>query len=111
MSFDIPLTIEPQVIEYAQSEHITQDEAIVRLIQAGLTASHRADPHGHPTAATIVDKTRPSSGPGVARRGPRAPLLMDDPESIIGLFADTPRFRESIESVIARRSQRYGTES
>jgi hypothetical protein len=41
MSFDIPIAIEPEIIQYAQAEHITEAEAIVRLIQAGLSASHR----------------------------------------------------------------------
>jgi len=41
MTFDIPVTIEPEILQYAQSEHITENEAIVRLIQAGLTITHR----------------------------------------------------------------------
>jgi hypothetical protein len=42
------------------------------------------------------------------RRGPQPPLRTDDPEAIIGLFADVPGFRESIDAVIARRAERYG---
>ncbi len=38
MNFDLPATIEPQVIQYAQEEQITPAEAIERLIQAGLNA-------------------------------------------------------------------------
>ncbi len=41
MSFDIPMTIEPEIMQYAQLEHITADEAVVRLIQVGLTTSRR----------------------------------------------------------------------
>jgi hypothetical protein len=38
MSIDIPAAIEPDIVQYAQSERITASEAIVRLIQAGLDA-------------------------------------------------------------------------
>jgi hypothetical protein len=43
MSFDIPIAIEPQIIQYAESEHITESEAIVRLIQAGLSTKAQED--------------------------------------------------------------------
>lgn len=36
MSFDIPTSIEPQVQQFAHAQHISPDEAIVRLIVAGL---------------------------------------------------------------------------
>lgn len=36
MSFEIPANIEPDVRHYAQAQHITADEAVVRLIKAGL---------------------------------------------------------------------------
>ena len=36
MSFDIPATMEPEIIRFAQTEHITEAEAIVRLIELGL---------------------------------------------------------------------------
>ena len=36
MSFDIPQYIEPSIEQYANAQHITHDEAIIRLIQAGL---------------------------------------------------------------------------
>jgi hypothetical protein len=43
MGFDIPSTIEPEIIQYATSMHITTEEAIVRLIQAGLTIQESED--------------------------------------------------------------------
>ena len=43
MSFDIPVAIEPEIIQYAQTERITESEAIVRLIQAGLNARATED--------------------------------------------------------------------
>ena len=36
MSFDIPRHIESEVQEYAGTQHISTDEAILRLIQSGL---------------------------------------------------------------------------
>ncbi len=128
MSFDIPVAIEPQIIEYAQSEHITEGEAIVRLIQAGLSAYQQQPGQnailsdfgslGDPMDAAILDEAMEAaalknasplpSGPGTPRRGPRAPIRTDNAESIIGLFANSPGFSQSIDSVIAKRSQRYG---
>ena len=36
MSFDIPRQYEPKIRQFAQSQHITTDEALNRIIQAGL---------------------------------------------------------------------------
>ncbi len=36
MSLEIPANLEPDIQRYAQQEHITQDEAVLRLIQTGL---------------------------------------------------------------------------
>lgn len=36
MSFDIPPNIEPQIQKFADALHISANEALVRLIQAGL---------------------------------------------------------------------------
>ena len=36
MSFDIPSSIEPEIKQYADSQHITLDEAIVKLLKVGL---------------------------------------------------------------------------
>jgi hypothetical protein len=36
MSFDIPTYIEPQVQQFAHAQHISADEAVIRLIEAGL---------------------------------------------------------------------------
>ena len=40
MSFDIPPFIEPMIQQYAAEKDISKDEAIVRLIQEGFSASH-----------------------------------------------------------------------
>ena len=39
MSFDIPQYFEPQIEKYAQALHISHDEAVIRLIQTGLSAT------------------------------------------------------------------------
>ena len=41
MSFDLPSNIEPQVLEYAKSQHLSENDALVRLVQAGLLAQKR----------------------------------------------------------------------
>ena len=40
MSFDIPTYIEPQVQQFAHAQYISADEAVVRLIEAGLNLIH-----------------------------------------------------------------------
>lgn len=47
MSFDIPASIEPSVREYADSHHVSTNEALVMLIQAGLRASDKQDSFDH----------------------------------------------------------------
>jgi len=41
MSLDLPINIERDLEEYAQSEHISPAEAAVKFIQSGLKASRR----------------------------------------------------------------------
>lgn len=36
MSFDIPASIEPSVKQYAAAQHISTDEALLRLLQIGV---------------------------------------------------------------------------
>ncbi|MGO8671142.1 MAG: hypothetical protein ACLQVD_07255 [Capsulimonadaceae bacterium] len=128
MSFDIPMTIEPEIIRYAKSEQITPQEAVIRLIQAGLSTTSTEDARiqellGEPMNvqdAAMMDEVvemamRARSGELpqflTARRGPRAPLRTDDAHGIIGMFAGKSGFQEAIESVIANRSERYGKQS
>lgn len=42
MSFDIPTEIEHDIQRYAQQEHITPEEAVLRLIEAGLAIKNPA---------------------------------------------------------------------
>jgi len=98
MNFDIPLDIEQEIQQYAQAEHITADEAVVKLIHAGLTAQ---------TSNSASLDEYPRAQAHRVRRGPRPPISTDDAESVIGMFAGKPDFLESVEAVIATRSQRY----
>ena len=41
MSFDLPASIERELEQYAQAEHITPVEAAVKFIQSGLKAKRR----------------------------------------------------------------------
>ena len=41
MSFDLPASIERELEQYAQAEHITTVEAAVKFIQSGLKAKRR----------------------------------------------------------------------
>jgi hypothetical protein len=41
MGFNIPLSVQRDVQEYAQAEHISADEAAVKLIREALKASRR----------------------------------------------------------------------
>jgi len=43
MSIDIPTYIETDIEQYAQSEHISTHEAVVKLIYAGLNAEAREE--------------------------------------------------------------------
>ncbi len=50
MSFDLPASIERDLELYAQAEHISPSEAVIKFVQSGLksnkrkTASHQAEP-------------------------------------------------------------------
>ena len=70
MSFDIPAYIEPQVQQFAQKQHITPAEAIVRLIEAGLSIQ---------PAERQASMPRPSYGAlfGAAKGGYGSPEAVD----------------------------------
>ncbi len=96
MSFEpLPPHLEQSVQRFASQQHITHDEAVIRLIETGLTTAG-------------ADDGNLSASPRQSKKGSRAPRSTENPEAIIGLFADLPGFRESIDAVIARRAQRYG---
>jgi len=41
MSFDLPINVERDLEQYAQAEHITPAEAVVKFVQSGLRADKR----------------------------------------------------------------------
>jgi len=41
MSFDLPINVERDLERYAQAEHITPAEAVVKFVQSGLKSSKR----------------------------------------------------------------------
>lgn len=49
MSLDIPSNVERGIQQFAQQEHITHDEAVLRLIETGLSASQ-------PVAKTVFEQ-------------------------------------------------------
>ena len=49
MSLDIPSSIERDIQRFAQAEHITHDEAVLRLIETGLTVKS-------PTSKTVFEQ-------------------------------------------------------
>ena len=46
MSFDLPVAIAPKIRAFAQAEHISEYEAIVRLIESGLSIQSEGNPTG-----------------------------------------------------------------
>ena len=42
MNYDLPGSIESDIQEFAKSEHISADEAVVRLVQTGLKAGRNS---------------------------------------------------------------------
>ena len=89
MSFDIPATMEQDIRQYAQAEHLSADEALIKLVQTGLRAAKR--------------------------RGKRAELVTDDQlnrlkalDPSFGLLADVPEEKIDRMSATIRRMKREG---
>ena len=38
MSFDLPATVEQDILRYARAEHISADEAVLQIVEVGLRA-------------------------------------------------------------------------
>lgn len=51
MSYSFPASVEREIERYAQSEHLTPDEAATRLIQEALREKSPAGPQGEITEA------------------------------------------------------------
>ncbi len=69
MSFVIPANIEPQVQAFAQAQHISETEAVIRLIQAGLSVQKVQVPD--------VDRPNYASMFGAVKNGYGSPEAVD----------------------------------
>lgn len=110
MSLDhLPASIEQGVQRFADELHISHEEALLRLIETGLTAQRVTIPSlapGHKeTPAELVARLRAQKA--IKGDGPQPPLRTDNPERIIGLFANAPELFDSILEVVNARSLRY----
>jgi hypothetical protein len=105
MPFDILIHINEdsqrgRVIQsMADAQHVTLEQVVEQIIDVGIQAQQGQLP---PVEAHKQRTTK---------RGPSTPLRSNDAETAIGMFADKEGFRESIDTVIASRSERYGFES
>ena len=89
MSFDIPARIEPGIQKFAQAQHITADEAIVRLIEAGLKANQ----------PRRVAKAKNSSIPGLTGQP-----MSDDEAAVMDEVVETAMLSRSIRWAGALRA-------
>jgi len=94
MSFDVPDGFELQIKEYAHARHISHDEAVFQLIQAGLERITSSLP--------VSVKSR---GPRTATRPPNLTVAEEFP--IFGVFADKPEFSAEIDKIFSGRGKRY----
>ena len=119
MSFEpLPQNLEQGVNRFAQQQHVSHDEAVLILIETGLrhaplpeslNEDNAVGPRLEVTAngrgaplRKIAEDVRPT-------RGPQPPLRTDNPESIIGLFADSPEIVDYILEEVESRSERYSS--
>jgi len=109
MTFDFHIHIDDQspesfLLESIISRDRVSPEDAIRTALRGMAIEQRA---AWSTNNPSTQKTE-FQGNRTTRRGPRAPLRTTKAQEVIGMFADNPRFRESIDAVIASRGQRYG---
>jgi hypothetical protein len=97
MSLDhIPPNIEQGVQRFAEAQHISHDEALLRILENGLTLIEGS-----------VRPEDPELGFGHGR-APRKPNLdVAEKLPIIGMFPNDPDFNRTMDAIIAGRSQRY----
>jgi len=87
----LPPDIEHGIRAYAASLRISHDEAVIKLLESGLTA----------------ERSVPDLGFG-HRRGPRKPNLeVAERLPIIGMFPNDPEFDRTMDGIIAGRGKRY----
>jgi hypothetical protein len=96
---------EPQLGFDISNLHIPDDSAAARVIQQIVAEEHVSAAEAVCIALERLEIIRAGSPPKASRS--RLPLREADPEEFIGMFENTPGFREAIDSVIAGREERY----
>jgi len=115
MSYEIRLSIEEEstsghlIAALAASQQITPSQAVGLIVDraAQQDSSTPLSPDHEETPMELVSRLRAQKA--AKGEGPQPPLRTDNPERIIGLFADAPELVESILEVVDSRSQRYAS--
>jgi hypothetical protein len=107
----LPPNIEQGIQRFADERHISHDEALVRLIQTGLTASKptTVPKAADESAAHALAARRERSAERRARRESLAQTRPETPDALIGFLADAPEIAESIRQLAhERRRHAFG---
>jgi hypothetical protein len=110
MSFEhLPPSIEQGIQRFADERRISHDEALLRLIQTGLTATKPTPHAGDEIAENAMEARRQRSSERRARREALAKTRPESPDALIGFLADAPEVAESIRQLAhERRRHAFG---
>lgn len=118
MSFEpLPTSLEQGVNRFADEQHISRDEAVLKLIQTGLTASfgqsNAPEVANSRTVATCADDSiaarRVRTAERQANRETLAKIRPIAPDALIGFLAGAPEVAEAIRALAEdRRRQAFG---
>ena len=111
MSYEIHIPEDSQqghfIATLAARQHLTPAQVVEQLIDQAAQREKPADlapGHQEPPAELVARLRAQKAAKG---EGPQPPLRTDNPEKIIGLFAEVPELVDSILEVVSNRSQRY----
>jgi len=115
MSYEIHINISEEsssghlIASMSAHQQITPSQAAERIIDQAAQRETTASlaPGSEETPGELVARLRAQKA--AKGEGPQPPLRTDNPERIIGLFADAPELVESILEVVDTRSQRYAS--
>ncbi len=122
MSFEeLPRDLEASVQRFARQQHISQDEAVLKLIEVGLSIV--AAENESSTAANDIETANVEDVLAAATSARRrrtearqvhrerlAEARPDAPDALIGYLGDAPEVAESIRKLaIERRNQAFGS--
>ena len=113
MSYEIHLSIAEDssgghlIASLAAQQSITPTQAVEHIISeaAQRGPTFQKGPGGEETPMELVHRLRAQKA--IKSEGPQPPRRTDNPEKIIGLFANAPDLAESILNVVESRSDRY----